>query len=176
MAYVPALVLAGCGDGEPAGEPMEMSPSPSPSASGSPSASESLGVEELPASEVEPEEFVRAWVDAYGQASVTGDTSRVRSMSAKECLTCASMLDAVEELYEGVGMITVAGPPAEVVSVESVESMPSGETRVTITVRFNAGENQSDAGSESEEFSTSSHTWDVFLEENGAWRLSEIGI
>ncbi|MDT0200407.1 DUF6318 family protein [Nocardioides sp. AE5] len=176
VACVPVLVLAGCGDDEPA-EPVEL-PSLSPSAPVSPSASESVGVEELPASEVEPEEFVRAWVEAYNAATLNGDTTRMRAMSAEGCVTCASLAESYFEIYDAGGSITVnAGEPVEVSELHLEPGTTELEAQVSAGLHFNSGKTVESAGAEPVAFQESDLAWDFYLAVvDGHWRITDIGI
>ncbi|MDT0203269.1 DUF6318 family protein [Nocardioides sp. AE5] len=176
VACVPVLVLAGCGDDEP-GEPVEF-PSLSPSAPVSPSASESVGVEELPASEVEPEEFVRAWVGAYDEATFTGDATRMRSMSSPECLTCESLATAMEEIVANGGSVDVGDTPTRVDVTEQLNpEKSSGATEVTVELGFPAGVTRETRDSEPIEFGASTETWVFYvavIEER--WIVTEVAL
>ncbi|MDT0201089.1 DUF6318 family protein [Nocardioides sp. AE5] len=182
VACVPVLVLAGCSDDEPS-EPVELpslSPSAVGSASPSPSASESVGVEELPASEVEPEEFVRAWFEAYNELVLTGDGSRLRALSVETCGTCESIVEAYAQVYADGGEISIAdgAPPVEVISLETEESEESSErVEVRVVNKANRGSIRQDAAGDSEEFPAETDTWGFFLTTtDGFWRVLEIGI
>ncbi|MDT0203272.1 DUF6318 family protein [Nocardioides sp. AE5] len=173
---VPVLVLAGCGDDESAGEPVEL-PSLSPSAASLPSMSESVEVEDLPADEVEPEEFVRAWVDAYNHAALTGDASRIRALSLDACVTCTGFAEAYEGAYSAGGGVTIddGALPAEV-SALSNATEAGGFTRVEASLKFNAGKS-SEGDAEPTAYPASEDDWVFYLVlVDGQWRVSDVGV
>ncbi|MDT0203273.1 DUF6318 family protein [Nocardioides sp. AE5] len=176
MACVPLLALAACGDEEQSGEPVEL-PSLSPSAGSSLSVSEPVGIEDLPADEVAPEEFVRAWVEAYDEATFTGDTTRMRSMSAEDCFTCGSIAQGIDDVERNGGSIDVGRQYTDV-TVVSVQSGSADFERAMVTVDlvFPAGVTREREGSEPIQFEVTRDTWDFILERvDGHWIVAEIG-
>ncbi|MDT0203271.1 DUF6318 family protein [Nocardioides sp. AE5] len=174
VACVPVLVLAGCGDDEPA-EPVEL-PSLSPSAGSLPGVSASQGAEDLPASEVEPAEFVRAWVDAYNAATLDGDTTRMRAMSAEECMTCDGFATQLEEIYGAGGSVDPVGP-AHVIDSVDPESSDSTSARFTLKLTVSSGTTYETADGDPIEFSAEQQEWIVDLYVvGGSWRVAGIGV
>ncbi|MDT0201091.1 hypothetical protein [Nocardioides sp. AE5] len=168
VACVPVLVLAGCGDDEPA-EPVEL-PSLSPSAGSLPGVSASQGAEDLPASEVEPAEFVRAWVDAYNAATLDGDTTRMRAMSAEECMTCDGFATQLEVIYGAGGSITTSDEPNVVLSVreKAGETSAPGMTRMLVELRSNAGRTEPGDGQPTIDFEETEESWIIDLQRSTA--------
>ncbi|MDT0201092.1 DUF6318 family protein [Nocardioides sp. AE5] len=175
VACVPVLVLAGCGDDESAGEPVEL-PSLSPSVPESPSVSGALGVEELPASEVEPEEFVRAWVDAYSELVLTGDGTRLRAISADSCSGCDEVTGAYEAIYQAGGSIKTDGEPNTVTAVVADEATENG-VRLVVDFTSAPGRATKSAGSDEVEFDATASSWVLDLDSSaGNWRVLRLAV
>jgi hypothetical protein len=179
LVCVPLVLLAACEDGDSKSDEPTPSASGAESASPSPSDSDSKSAlpEDLPAAQVDPEEFVLAWVDALNSATLTGDTARVRSMSTAGCFTCDSFAKAIEDLKAKGGRVVTEGPPAEVRSSSTSSDSTNASTLVTTTVAINPGTNQPDAESSPVKFPAASENWDFYLKVvDGLWRVTDIGI
>lgn len=101
------VALAGCQE-ESADPP---SPKPSPTVTESPTESPSAPAEpDMPAAAKEPtqagaEAFVRYYWDLVNYAQATGDTKRLRSVSAATCVQCDGGIDAIDDVYGRDGRI-----------------------------------------------------------------------
>jgi hypothetical protein len=94
---VAALVLAACSsDPEPKVEPSE-----SPSSS-------SVSTSEPPEA-LDPEETVRAWVDARNVLMLQGDAAPVERLSANECRTCRLSIEPVKVVIRDGGHFETSG-------------------------------------------------------------------
>jgi hypothetical protein len=101
---VAPLMVAGCSDDpEPRFEP---SASPSPSESSSAAA-------EPKAWEVKSEKgavaFAKHWIAVFNEATSSGETAQLLSMSAKGCGTCSRFAKGIDDLYGNGGAIDSNG-------------------------------------------------------------------
>jgi hypothetical protein len=98
-AVVLVLPLGACSE--------DPKPKFAPPESSSPAAtSESTSAEPSPSN---PVGTVRAWVEAQNDAMRTGDSSEVRSLSARPCQACDGMIDPIDRVYEAGGYFMTAG-------------------------------------------------------------------
>ncbi|MDT0201325.1 DUF6318 family protein [Nocardioides sp. AE5] len=135
-----------------------------------------MGVEELPADEVEPEEFVRAWVEAFAAGALSGDTTEMRALSSGECFTCNSFASSIEDVYAAGGRIEADGAYAVLTSTEERESENSTTAEVVANIHLGPGQSWESAGADPVDFE-SDNEWSFFLiMEEGSWRVRDIGV
>lgn len=102
-----AAAVAGC-NSNPSPAPL---PSESPSASAPSEASSSpagptaptLPAEAKGTSEKSAKAFVRYWVATLNFAGATGDTERLREISAKDCASCDAVITSIDRVYGANG-------------------------------------------------------------------------
>ncbi|NYG57377.1 hypothetical protein BJ980_000300 [Nocardioides daedukensis] len=182
LVCLPLVLFSACGDGDSdADEPSTPSPSSSqlasPSTFPSPSESASTLPEDLPADEVDPEEIVEAWVEAYDEATTSGDTNRLRTLSAKSCTTCDNVAMSIEKVYSSGGWIKQSGGATQV-QTTTVRPGPNKKKRmVTAQLAFTKGTTKQDSSSQAEVFAAADYEWDFYLAVvSGRWQVTDIGI
>ena len=102
LAVLALVVCAGCNDDpEPDFAPPE---STSPAPTTPPTTSEPPEPERL-----SPEETVRAWVEARNALMLTGNASKIDSLSAANCTTCADQIDPLKAVLRAGGRFETDG-------------------------------------------------------------------
>lgn len=128
--------VAACGDDDPdtdrpsAGTTTAAATPTEPSATAS--ASET-------AEAMTPVQTVRAWVEAYNELHLTGDSTELDSLTAPRCMTCRNLADSLSDTYAAGGSyrggsweiagIGVAGREGAVATVDVAIDAPMGEIK-----------------------------------------------
>ncbi|GAW49833.1 MULTISPECIES: DUF6318 family protein [unclassified Nocardioides] len=98
LSCLSVLALGACSDDDP--EP-KFAPTPSTSAPTEASTS--------PAVELDPEETVKAWVEAQNIALRTGETSGLKALSSSSCRGCDDFIRPIESVYRDGGHFSTDG-------------------------------------------------------------------
>lgn len=139
-------LLAGCGGAPQASDP----PSPTETTS----APERVEAPSLPSAATAPTRrgagaFVEHYVDVLNFATLTGDLTRARALSSKTCISCRSMLDAVENVYDRGG--SVEGGEWSPRLISAVKAGPRSWV-VDAAIRFAPQQVTPSAGAEPEDY------------------------
>ncbi|MFC7492815.1 MULTISPECIES: DUF6318 family protein [unclassified Nocardioides] len=137
---VSTLCLAACSDDDP--EPQFAPPSSSSEAPSSPTTTEAAEFDN-------PEDVVRAWVEARNAALSTGDTSDLRALTANGCQGCSPFIESIENVYEEGGHLETAGWTVVAAKVRT----NSRQIRVDAGVKIAGGRSYASAGAEPIRFS-----------------------
>jgi hypothetical protein len=159
------LVLSACsGDPEP-----KFEPEPTESVPGTSPAVETP--EPTPTSvALDPEETVRAWVDAWSASLRSGDTSEVRAYLADPCDGCDGLIEPSETIHESGGVF--AGGEWRVDKL-NLEDQTAGSVTVNVAVTIAAGSTANSAGAQPSEYPESRHIVKFGLRnESGNWRIT----
>ena len=111
LALMLALACAGCSDDDPEprfGPPESTSPAPTETETTS-----------APPEALDPEETVRAWVEARNVTVQNGDAKAVYGLSADGCTSCTNSVEPIRQVYKDGGHLETFGW-----RVKSVERRP----------------------------------------------------
>lgn len=155
------LGLAACSSDDP--EPRVAPPTSQAPSSTSPTPVETLN----------PEETVRAWVEARNRALATGDLSDVRSLSSSACRSCQGLLGPIEKVYADGGRFETDG--WEVVA-SRVKSQTSTAATVPTGLSFAGGTTVPEAGADPVVYSSEKHVVVFKLTKHAEhWQVSFVG-
>lgn len=172
VALAVCAVLTACGGDEP--PPVALPPltdAPSATPTPGPEAVPSAATEQTPDGAVE---FVRFWFQTLNDAALSGDTSRLRAISAPQCETCDRFVGSIDGLYGAGGRIE--GGRFTVRSAEAAGLEPEAtEARVSVLYDVTATKQISASGEVLQETeSISGEVADLELvREDAAWLLGE---
>ncbi|MDT0203001.1 hypothetical protein [Nocardioides sp. AE5] len=178
------LVVGGCSGEDEPGTPVEL-PSLSPSVeqpsearfepSPAPERPAEGWPEEQSSAEVTPEEVARAWFDAYNDALLSGDTTRMRAMFIEGCGTCEALADQVERFYGAGGGMRFAETPYTPSNFE-VMNADAESTTLSFDLAIAAGESASSSDAEVVTFDAEQERWAIAIRErSGRLLLEQIG-
>jgi hypothetical protein len=101
LALLLALACASCSDDDP-------EPKIAPPESSSPAPTETETTSEPP-EPLDPEETVRAWVEARNVAMATGEVTDLQALSADDCTSCVDQIEPIKQIYEAGGHFETMG-------------------------------------------------------------------
>jgi hypothetical protein len=128
LALLLALACASCSDDDP-------EPKIAPPESSSPAPTETETTSEPP-EPLDPEETVRAWVEARNVTVHTGNAKAVYGLSTDGCTTCSNSVEPIRQVYKDGGRLETFGW-----RVQSVERKPDFDSsgNVAAALVFTAG-------------------------------------
>lgn len=152
--------LAGCTDDDP-----EPAPPPTTTAPTSPSTTADAPDD--------PEDTVRAWVEAQNDAMRNGDTRDVRSLSTGDCKSCDGLIRPVEQVFAAGGRFETAGW-----TVDHLKETMSidGRSTVKAAVTISAGKTYQTADADPVAYEAQGSILEFRLARvDGQWRVSFVG-
>jgi len=121
-----------------------------------------------------PEQTIRAWVDAWNSALSTGDTSGVRAFDATPCRGCNELVGPVEQISAAGGAFQ--GGTWRVDGLKVVRDTGS-QAKVNLGVDVAAGATTPSAGASSTPYPATKHLLTFTLtSEARAWHVSVIEV
>jgi hypothetical protein len=81
-------------------------------------------------------EFASYWVDTLNQATDSGNTKKLRSLSLKSCTVCTDFADHLDRIYGAGGHVETKGWTVK--SVIPVTGLPHGQTAFQVTSAISA--------------------------------------
>ena len=78
--------------------------------------------------------FVKYWIDTFNHAMVTGDTAKLKKLSAKSCAACKGFAHSVDAIYNSGGHVNTKG--GTVTHAIPVAGTPKDEPKIRMDVKF----------------------------------------
>lgn len=164
------LTLSGCSssadDPEPVVDQQAASATPTPTPSADPSPAPEPWERRTQAGAVA---FVEHWVKVFNEASDSGETDALRTLSAADCQSCNRLITAIDDLYAAGGSIVSDGWAVQQIGLLGDPNARSPEVAVAVrqkaqTVNLPDGDVQ--------EFEESSATYSASLVwHKGGWKV-----
>jgi hypothetical protein len=144
VALVAGLLVSGCTDDDP--KPNIADPTPSESTS-SATTTTSPTVSATPA--LGPEATVRAWVEAWNGALLSGDTDGLDDYETLDCRNCADLANVIDDAVSAGG--SFEGGNWAIIS-SKVVPLDGGRLRVNVAMNVAAGSTTNAAGEDPVQF------------------------
>jgi|GEM_PF-6050402 len=166
-----AFAIGACGDAPEAGPDVTPSGTPIPPHSETASPTETTAAP--PA--LSPVETVRAWFQALGAGTQTGDTGAVEALTKSDCDTCYAHIDAINEVYDAGGAFRLDGEGWKVLKAK-LDRRSRRSAQVTAAIELSSGVTTPSQGAEPIEYPTEKRIARLKLTSvDGEWVVSFLG-
>jgi hypothetical protein len=117
--------------------------------------------------------FVRYYVEVLNHATATGDTSRVRQLSAPSCESCAAMLERIDEIYANGGYL--AGDGWRITDMKYQPLQPRRHPIISVGIRLTPQRVVERQGGSIERFEGGKNRLDLTLgRDERSWTVAQL--
>ncbi len=119
------------------------------------------------------EQFLGFWTDTLNEATATGDTEQLKSLSADECTTCDDFAEQLDQIYEAGGRVESDGWEIE----KAVPEAGATDNEVGLLVTFSVSPQTvyQTEDAEAQEFEGGNQGFRFHLvREQGEWQVHDL--